>query len=151
MWQDVAMTTPAAIGQGVAMQRCKVNPATFYRSQSTASRRPILRQTAGGVYYLECDGVDDGLVTPPLNLTSTDKMAIFVGLRKLSDAARSTYCEFSSSYGNPGTFAVESPGPGLTGIMMAHNGSTSPITSTGTAVAPMTAVISGLASSRPHR
>jgi hypothetical protein len=52
----------------------RVNTATDY-------------DTAGFPHYLRFDGVDDGLRTNAINFTSTDKMTVFAGVRKLSDAA----------------------------------------------------------------
>lgn len=77
--------------------------------QATAASRPIFRDV-GGVRYLECDGVDDGMVTGSINFTGTDKMLVCAGVRKLSDAATGALLELSSSSGaNSGTFALFSP------------------------------------------
>jgi hypothetical protein len=54
----------------------RVNTATDY-------------DTAGFPHYLRFDGVDDFLQTSSINFTSTDKMTVFAGVRKLSDAAAS--------------------------------------------------------------
>lgn len=45
--------------QSVSCKQVLGNHAT----QATSTKRPILRQTAGGLYYLEHDGVDDCLVS----------------------------------------------------------------------------------------
>lgn len=42
--------------------------------------------TVGFPYYLSFDGVDDYLSTGSINFTATDKMTVFAGVRKLSDA-----------------------------------------------------------------
>ena len=57
-----------------------------HASQATAASRPIFRDV-GGLRYLECDGVDDGMVTGSIDFTGTDKMLAVVGVRKMSDAA----------------------------------------------------------------
>lgn len=41
----------------------KVHPSANHAFQNTATKRPILRQDAGGKYYLEADGVDDAMGT----------------------------------------------------------------------------------------
>lgn len=144
MWQDVAMTTPAAVGQPVAMQRCKVNPATFYRSQATTAQRPILRQTAGGVYYLECDGVDDGLETPTIDFSNTDALSVFAGLRKLTAVGTtSPFMELSANVDSNRGFAIFAPSSGTQYMFKAIGGVTASTTSAGFA-APHTAVLTGL-------
>jgi hypothetical protein len=59
----------------------RVNTATDYDTQ-------------GFPLYLRCDGVDDGMVTNSIDFTGTDKMTVFAGVRKLSDAARGMAVEF---------------------------------------------------------
>lgn len=49
------------------------------------------------VYYLQADGSDDGMVTPALDLSYTDKIGVFAAVRKLSDAARAMIVEFGNS------------------------------------------------------
>lgn len=41
------------------------------------------------LHWLETDGVDDGMVTGNIDFTGTDKVSVFAGVRKLSDAAGS--------------------------------------------------------------
>lgn len=54
--------------------------------QTTTTKRPLY-QSAGRYSYLAFDGVDDALVTNSIDFTSTDKMTVWAGVRKLSDAA----------------------------------------------------------------
>ena len=61
----------------------RVNTATDY-------------DTAGFPHYLRFDGTDDFLVTPSINFTSTDKMTVFAGVRKLSDGVTGVVAELSS-------------------------------------------------------
>ena len=66
--------------------------------QTTSSMRPILRKNAvTGANYLEFDGSDDFLQTNSIDFTATDKVSLFAGVRKLSDAATGTVCELSAS------------------------------------------------------
>jgi hypothetical protein len=63
--------------------------------------------------YLAFDGSDDSLLTNSINFTSTDKVSIFAGVRKLSDAASSMLCELSASLDTiNGAFNVLAPGGG---------------------------------------
>lgn len=75
----------------------RVNTATDY-------------DTAGFPHYLRFDGVDDWLVTPSINFTSTDKMTVFAGVRKLSDAAGGVFAELSMDVVTfVGSFALLAP------------------------------------------
>lgn len=73
--------------------------------QTVSASRPILRKNdVTGAYYLEFDGTDDFLQTNNIDFTSTDKVSLFAGVRKLSDAV-AMIVEFSSSItSNNGTF-----------------------------------------------
>lgn len=83
----------------------EISPADAF--QATPGARPLLQQEAGGQYYLAFDGTDDSLVTAAINLTSTAKMTVFAGVRKLSDAATGVIAELSSVFSsNNGSFAL---------------------------------------------
>lgn len=109
MFQDAAGTTPVtAIGQPVGLIRDK-SGRNNHATQSTATRRPLLQQDGTGRYYLDFD-VDDALVTPSINFTATDKMTVFAGIRKMSDAALAIFLESSASYNtNVGAFCLFAP------------------------------------------
>ncbi len=69
--------------------------------------------TTGFPMFLACDGVDDFVVTAAINFTATDKMTVWSGLRKLSDATISLAIESSvSSSATNGTIAVMAPNSG---------------------------------------
>ena len=60
--------------------------------------------------YLSFDGVDDFLQTNSIDFTATDKVSLFAGVRKLSDAALGMVCELSvSANSNAGSFYVLTP------------------------------------------
>jgi hypothetical protein len=66
--------------------------------------------TTGFPMYLRFDGVDDGMVTNSINFTSTDKMTVFAGVRKLSDAAAGMVAELSVNVNsNAGSFYFAAP------------------------------------------
>lgn len=69
--------------------------------QTTSASRPILQRNATtGAYYLAFDGVDDFLQTNSINFTSTDKVSLVAGVRKLVDGNYGAYgaiAELSSS------------------------------------------------------
>lgn len=59
--------------------------------------------TSGFPLYLRFDGIDDSMYTPAnLNLSGTDKVAVFAGVRKLSDAADGVIAELSTNYTDAG-------------------------------------------------
>lgn len=89
MFQDAAGTVPVTgTGQLVGLIRDK-SGRNNHAYQTTSAARPILRQNATtGAYYLEFDGSDDFLQTANIDFTSTDKVSLFAGVRKLSDASQ---------------------------------------------------------------
>ena len=61
--------------------------------------------------YLRFDGTDDSLSSAAIDFTSTDKMAVFAGMRKLSDATSGAFVELSAvAFSNPGSFWLFAPG-----------------------------------------
>jgi fluoride ion exporter CrcB/FEX len=62
----------------------RVNTATDYDS-------------AGFPHYLKFDGTDDSLQTGSINFSGTDKMTLWAGVTKLSDAATALLAEFTVS------------------------------------------------------
>lgn len=70
----------------------------------------IVEPGVSGNYYLRCDGIDDFMVTNNIDFTSTDKVTVFAGVRKLSDALRGVVFELSQTLAsNPGTFLFTAP------------------------------------------
>jgi hypothetical protein len=67
VFTDTEGTTPATVGQAVARINDKSGRGN-HATQATVAQRPILRQTLGGKYYLDFDGVDDGMVTSGLSI-----------------------------------------------------------------------------------
>lgn len=60
--------------------------------------------------YLEFDGIDDYLQTNPIDLTTTDKISLFTGIRKLSDASVGMVAELSTNTNtNNGSFFIAAP------------------------------------------
>jgi len=102
--------------------------------------------TAGFPMYLRFDGVDDFLQTNSINFTATDKMTVFAGVRKLSDAATATLFETSSSIiNNNGTLFFGSP-TSTNSYQFNSKGSSESIVGSGNGVyvAPITNVVAGI-------
>ena len=86
-------------------------PGNYAFQTTSTAYRPTLKQDAGGNYYLLFDGTNDYLVTGPINFTSTDKMTVFAGVRKLSDATNARIiAELSATTeSNNGSFSLQGP------------------------------------------
>jgi len=110
LFQDAAGTIPVTVvGQPVGRILDKSGRGN-HATQSTATGRPVLQQDASGRYYLLFDGVDDGLITPSINLTATEKMTVFAGVRKLRDSAVGIFLELSANLNtNAGSFLITIP------------------------------------------
>lgn len=77
----------------------RVNTATDY--DSDPSKFPL---------YLAANGVNTGMQTNNIDFSATDKVTVFAGVRKLSDAATGIVCELSSSFdANAGSFFLTAP------------------------------------------
>lgn len=100
--------------------------------------------TMGFPLYLKFDGVDDWLRTSDIDFSGVTALFVAAAARKLSDAARGTLCELSSSYSNPGSFALEAPGITLNSFMFAHAGATTYKTLYRQLPAPVSAVVVGV-------
>lgn len=146
LFQDSAGTIPVtATGQPVGRIMDKSGHG-FHALQTTAGSRPTFRDV-GGLRYLEFDGVDDFLVTSSINLTTTDSLSVFTGVRKLNDATVGVVAEFSvTTASNNGTFAVFAPGAAAVARFLYRSRGTvsaDAITAPNYA-APVSAVVTGL-------
>ncbi len=120
LYQDSAGTTPVtAAGQSVGLIRDKSGRGNHATAAGT--KRPTYQIDASGRPYLSFDGVDDALVTSTIT-PGTDKVQVFAGVRKLSDAARGMLVE--SNNGSTNRFSIEAPPSGLKGYIGASGGST---------------------------
>jgi hypothetical protein len=101
--------------------------------------------TSGFPHYLRFDGVDDSLSTGSINFTSTDKMTVFAGVTKLSDAVRGAIVELSGDVSAlNGAFLVDGPGltPASDHYRFVSKGTAVAVASTGAAYpAPTTSVL----------
>jgi hypothetical protein len=99
-------------------------------------------------YGLQYDGVDDFLTTASVDFTATDKMAVVMGVRKLSDASQGVIVELSASaISNNGSFAIVAPSSGTApNYVYASKGTTSVVSAVSALsfAAPITNVVSGI-------
>lgn len=76
-----------------------VDTATVYDSDT--SKFPL---------YLACNGTNTSMQTNNIDFTGTDKVTVFTGMRKLSDATTAIFMETSvNSLTTPGTLAIIAP------------------------------------------
>ena len=148
LYQDAAGSIPVtAAGQPVGLIKDK-SGRNNHASQTVSASRPILQRNATtGAYYLAFDGVDDFLQTNNIDFTATDKVSLFAGVRKLSDAATGLVCELSNSTdANRRAFALFAPSASGANHYNFRSFGTLPVTSAGTAItkafpAPNSAVL----------
>ena len=116
--------------------------ATTY--QKVVTQYEVTQTGIQSMPYLSFDGVDDGMVIGTIT-PATNKVQVFVGVRKLSDVARGVVVELSVDTDlNAGSFALTAPnGAGLANFAAYAGGSVRVAGgySTGNA-APVTKVIS---------
>jgi hypothetical protein len=108
MFTDTAGTTPATDGSAVARINDKSGRGN-HATQGIFSRRPILRQLAGGEYYLEFDGIDDSLVTGTIT-PGTDKVQVFAGVRRFAVGSNMIVEHSSNVNTNNGSFFLNYSG-----------------------------------------
>ena len=98
MFQDTAGTVPVTgIGQPVGLMLDKSGRNNHARQTDSARKPKLQRNATTGAYYLAFDGVDDFLQTDSIDFTATDKVSLFAGVRRLSDAGVSIIAEFSAN------------------------------------------------------
>jgi len=104
--------------------------------------------TNGFLPFLAFDGSDDAMSTSAIDFSGTDKMTVFAGVRKLSDAANAIIAEIGVA-GPNGSFRTFAPGgaiPGSDKYAFVTRGTTdSPSATTSSAFnAPVTNVLTGI-------
>lgn len=97
-------------------------------------------------YFLQADGSDDGMVTPAINLSATDKIAVFAGVRKLSDAASGVLVELTATTAsNNGSFRHATPHNASGAYSFGSRGTTEVVLTSPTSyAAPNTALLTGI-------
>lgn len=145
LFQDSAGTTPVtAAGQPVGRILDKSGRGN-HATQTTAGSRPLYQIDGTNRPYLSFDGVDDFLVTPTIT-PGTDKSQVFVGLRKLSDAATGMVVETSTNFNSfSGAVAIQAPNGTLPRYSFTSRGTGIATAVTGNSyTAPITNVLTGI-------
>lgn len=126
----------------------RIKALQFERGSSRTAYQRVVSQfdvTEAGVpslSYLSFDGIDDFMVTPAINFTSTDKVTVFAGVRKLSDTTRGMIAELGTVDQN--RFRLAGPSSALNDFDFSAGG-TSIVGCSSAVAAPFTAVITGAA------
>jgi len=146
LFQDIAGTIPVTTaGDPVGRMQDKSGNG-HHAAQATSSARPIYRN-GGGRHWLEFNGVNQFLVTPTIT-PGTDKVQVFSGVRKGSDAAAGIILEYSSSSSiNIGSLGLLGPSAPTTDKFDFRSRGTAFRNGTATGAqfaAPVTAVVAGL-------
>lgn len=116
--------------------------ATAY--QRVTSQYDITEAGVPTCYYVQADGVDDAYVTPTIT-PNTDKVQVFAGVRKLSDAARGIFAEFSASIAlNNGGFALTAPDAASATLAFESKGTVLSSAVASGLTAPVTSVFSAI-------
>lgn len=145
LFQDAAGTTPVtATGQPVRLMLDKSGRGNHATAPSDAAR-PVLQADAGGLLHLALNGSSQSMSTSAVNFTGTNKMSVFAGVRKLSDAVTQIIYELSANTGsNNGTFR-STLNAGADRFYYLSKGTTQLEVNSGTGfAAPYTAVLTGL-------
>ena len=82
------------VSGSVTLAQVEAGGLTNY--QRVVSQYDVTEAGVPDCWGLMFDGVDDFLVTPAIDLTGTDKVGVFAGVRKLSDAAAGIIAELSA-------------------------------------------------------
>jgi len=145
LFQDSAGTTPVtAVGQPVGKILDKSGRGN-HATQSTGASRPTLQQDSNGLYYLSFDGTDDGMATPSIDFTGTDKVTVWAGVRKLSDAAIGMIVELSASAGaNNGVFYLAAAASAGANYQLLSKGTVLAAATLSGIAAPITNVLTGI-------
>ena len=137
-------TTPASVDGPVGKILDKSGNGN-HLIQTTETKCPTLK-LAGGLYYLEFDGIDDGLRSADIDFTGTSTMSVFSGARKEADEV-AVVAELSNTLGGAtGAFRLASIGgnvwryssKGSSGVNANATGYTPPVTSVLTGLSDIT-------------
>lgn len=145
LFQDSAGTTPVtAVTQPVGKMLDKSGRGN-HATQATAGSRPTLQIDSTGRYFLLADGTDDGMATGAIDFTGTDKVTLWAGVTKLSDAGSGMLVELSANLNsNNGAFYLIAPVAATHDYGVAMKGTTAVgITSAASFTAPVTSVLAG--------
>tara|TARA_R110000787_G_scaffold8584_1_gene29016 strand:+ start:516 stop:1328 length:813 start_codon:yes stop_codon:yes gene_type:complete len=115
LWQDTAGTTPVTTAGDLVARMDDLSGNGNHLTQATVGQQPTY-ETNGTLHWLEFLGIDEVLTsTASVNLTGSDEISVFAGMRKVTEAATAAVVELSANTDlNAGTFALFAPSSGGT-------------------------------------
>jgi hypothetical protein len=115
--------------------------ATTYQSVTTATDYADI----GAPRRIKYDGIDDFLQTASIDFSATDKMTVWAGVRKLSDAAQAVICELSTNATTTnGAFVLSAPASAAANFSFASRGTALSTQTTAGHAAPISRVLTGV-------
>jgi len=102
--------------------------------------------TSGFLPYLAYNGTNSSMSTSAIDFTGINKMSVFAGITKLSDAAQAVVAELSATIAtNNGSFLLTAPNSAAANYNFSSKGTTQVDNTVTTYRAPITNVVTGLA------
>lgn len=117
----------------------KGSSVTAYQKSTTKYNVTEVGKNSVGVLWT--DGVDDGMVTPSIDFTVTDKITVWASLQKMSDSARGMVAELGNL--SSGAFKLEAPPATLTVYGFTSGGSLAVGVTSSAFLAPHASVLTG--------
>lgn len=143
LFQDTAGLTPVTSdGDPVRRMEDKSGNGNHAIAPSDAARPTY--KTSGGLGWLEFNGVDNSMAAPAIDFTVSDKITVFVGVHKASDAASGTLVELSDGTAQ-GRFAIFAPSGAAANYFWRSRGNATVDITVTTYAAPITNVFTGIA------
>jgi hypothetical protein len=106
VWSDVGSTTPAAASGPVrSITDISGNDITF-----TEETNPPTLVQDGSIYYLDVNGTNNKMVSGSVDFSTSDRINVFAGIRKESDATARLLMELGSNINTVNsTFYIAAP------------------------------------------
>jgi len=99
----------------------------------------------GAPRRIKYDGIDDFLQTASVNFSATNKMTVWAGVRKSSDAAQAVICELSTNATTTnGAFVLSAPASAAANFSFASRGTALSTQTTAGHAAPISRVLTGV-------
>lgn len=135
--------TPIAVGEVLNVRNAQLeraSSATAY--QKVVADWDVTESGVTSIPALYYDGSDDSLATAAIDFTGTDKMTVFAGVEKLSDAAIGWFINCNST--TAPSFSLRAPGSAGVGDVVASAAGSLTSTVTASVTAPATMVVTML-------
>jgi hypothetical protein len=124
MWKDTAGTDPVTADGDLVARIDDKSGNGNHLTQATSGNRPTYK-TSGGLHWLEFNGTSQAMSTPSaFNLSASDKLTIWMGLRRDQDTTGTVLLELSANWSsNAGSFYVSAPDDATKRLGIAARGS----------------------------